>query len=139
MKGSERAIINHPGTVSDNTGSSLFVTISTSSACSGCHAKSSCNMFGSENRIVEVKGNYDFKTGQSVNVLMEQSMGYTALLYGYLLPFVILLSTLIIMIAAGFSELTAGVSSLVILAPYYMMVYFFRKRINEKFIFKIKA
>lgn len=137
MESSE--IIEHEGIISGNTGSSVLVSIITTSACSGCHAKKTCNMHDNETRLIEVKGKYDFRPGDQVNILMQQSMGFTALFYGYVLPFFILLGTLIISIAGGLKELTAGLTSLSVLIPYYGLIYLFRKKINEKFEFKLKV
>lgn len=139
MKSSERPVIKHEGVISGNTGSSVLVSILTSTACSGCHSKKTCNMHSNETRLIEVKGKYDLRQGDQVNVLMERSMGYTALFYGYVLPFFLLLGTLIITISAGMKELAAGLVSLSLLIPYYGLIFLFREKINEKFEFKLKV
>jgi sigma-E factor negative regulatory protein RseC len=140
MKNSDTpGIIHHEGIVQENSGKSVLVTITPSTACSGCHAKGSCNVTGGEKKIISVDGSYDVKPGDSVVVQMKESMGYTALILGYILPFVSVMATLIILIAIGFSELTAGLISLAILLPYYMILFLFRKRVNEKFTFTLKV
>lgn len=96
-------------------------------------------MSGNEKKIVEVKGNYNVKPGDTVNVLMSQSTGFTALAFGYILPFVTIMAMLIILVSLDIPELTAGLVSLGMLAPYYLVLYFFRERLNEKFTFTLKA
>lgn len=139
MTGSEGNIIDHEGKVTENTGKSVKVSILTTSACSGCHAKGACNLSGSEVKIVEVKGSYNVVPGESVNVQMKQSQGYAAVLYGYILPFLSVVVMLMVLAVFKVPELTAGLVSISILLPYYLVLYMFRKRINEKFTFTLKV
>jgi sigma-E factor negative regulatory protein RseC len=131
--------INHEGIVQKIKDKSVIVSISAVSACSGCHAEGSCTLSGKEEKIIEVSGIYNVKPGDKVIVLMKQSMGYAALTLGYLLPLISVITVLIILISIKVPELTAGISSLAILIPYYAILYFFRNRINEKFTFTLKT
>ena len=139
MKPARKEFINHEGVVTRNSGGSVIVSISSKSACSGCHAKGSCSTFGTEEKFVEVKGNYSVNPGDNVNVIMSKSMGYTAIAFGYILPFVVLLTMLITMIALKMPELSAGLVSVASLIPYYLVLYCFRERLNNKFEFTLKA
>lgn len=132
-------IINHEGIVQRIDDTSVIVSISSSTACSGCHAEGSCNMAGKEEKIIEVTGRYNVRTGDRVTILMKQSMGYAALLLGYLLPLLSVVTVLIILVAMEVPELPAGLLSLAILIPYYIILYLFRRRVNEKFSFTLKA
>lgn len=132
-------IINHEGIVQRIDDTSVIVSISSSTACSGCHAEGSCNMAGKEEKIIEVTGRYDVLPGDRVTILMKQSMGYAALLLGYLLPLVSVVTVLIVLVALEVSELPAGLLSLGILIPYYIILFFFRRRVNEKFTFTLKV
>lgn len=131
--------INHDGIVQKNDEESVTVSIISSTACSGCHAEGSCSMSGKEEKIIEVHGKYNVSAGDRVVVLMKQSMGFTALFLGYLLPLLIVIITLIILISIKTPELTAGLTSLAVLIPYYSVLWVLRNRINEKFTFTLKA
>jgi sigma-E factor negative regulatory protein RseC len=131
--------IDHEGIVQKADEKSVIVSISAASACSGCHAEGSCTLSGKEEKIIEVSGRYNVKPGDTVTILMKQSMGYAALFLGYLLPLTSVIAILIILISLKVQELVAGLTSLAILIPYYLILYFFRKRINEKFTFTLKA
>ncbi|MGE5420275.1 MAG: SoxR reducing system RseC family protein [Chloroflexota bacterium] len=139
MKAAGNDVINHEGVVTGNSGTSVTISISSQSACAGCHAKGSCNMLGTEEKIVEVKGNYNVKPGDVVSVLMSRSMGFAALALGYLLPFLVVLSILVLMISLRVPELTAGLLSIGALLPYFLILYFFRERLREKFVFTLKV
>jgi sigma-E factor negative regulatory protein RseC len=130
--------INHEGIVQKTDDKSVIVSISAATACSGCYAEGSCTLSGKEEKIIEVPGKYIVKPGDKVTILMKQSMGYAALLLGYLLPLISVVVILIILISFKIPELTAGLISLAVLIPYYVILYFFRNRINEKFTFTLK-
>ena len=135
---SEKRVINHTGIVQKSDNESVTVLITAESACRGCHAEGSCNLSGKEEKIVEVKGSYNVKEGDTVTVSMKQSTGFTALLLGYILPLVVVLAFLILFVLIGYSELVAGLLSLSSLLPYYLVLYFLRNKINDKFIFSLK-
>jgi len=131
--------IDHEGIVQNADGKSVVVTISSETACSGCHAGNSCNISGQKDKAIEITGNFNVKQGDSVIVQMKQIMGFTALLYGYLLPLVSVVTLLIVLISVKMSELASGLISIGILFPYYLILYLFRKRINDKFRFTLKT
>jgi sigma-E factor negative regulatory protein RseC len=140
MKNSESpGSISHEGVVQNVDEKAAIVRITTTSACSGCHAGGSCTLSGKEEKIIEITGRYNVSPGDTVTVLMKQSMGYAALLLGYLLPLVSVITILILLISLDLTELSAGLLSLTILIPYYSILYLFRKRINEKFTFTLKV
>jgi sigma-E factor negative regulatory protein RseC len=131
--------IQHDGIVQKADSKSVYVKITSLHACSGCHAEGSCALTGKEEKIIEVQGNYGVNTGDIVTVMMAQSMGYAAVTLGYFIPFLIVILTLIILISFSVTELSAGLISLSVLAPYYTLMYIFRNKIDKKFTFTIKA
>jgi len=131
--------INHEGTVLKIGKYSVFVCITSVSACSGCQAEGSCSISGQEEKIIEVPGSFNLKPGDKVTVLMKQSMGYAALLLGYLLPLIFIIAVLVIAESLKVQELFAGLISISILIPYYLLLFIFRKRINKKFTFSLKS
>jgi positive regulator of sigma E activity len=131
--------INHEGVVQSISNNSVIVSISSTSACSGCHAEGGCTLSGKEEKIIEVTGSYNVTKGDRVIVLMTQSMGYAALVLGYLLPLFSVVIILIVLTSLGASELISGISSLAVLIPYYTVLFLFRKRINKKFSFTLKV
>jgi sigma-E factor negative regulatory protein RseC len=131
--------ISHEGIVQQSDDKSVIVSITTSSACSGCHAEGSCSMSGKEEKIIKVTGTYNVKPGDNVTILMKQSMGYAALFLGYILPLITVITILIILVSVDIPELVAGLTSLAILIPYYIILFIFRKRIDKKFTFTLKV
>ena len=131
--------IKHIGFVKEMRGSSMIVNIVNESACSACHAKSSCVVSDFQDKEIEISnfaGNYT--QGQQVNVVFKETQGFTALFYGYVLPFILVLVTLIIVVLVFENELIGGLLSLAILIPYYMTIYFFRHLLKKVFTFQVE-
>lgn len=132
-------IINHDGIVQRKGDNNVIVAISVTSACAGCHSEASCNLSGKEEKIIEVHGRYNVEPGDAVTVLMKQSMGYAAVFLGYILPLIVVIVSLITLVAMKIPEFTAGIISIAILLPYYIVLFFFRKKINKQFTFTLKV
>lgn len=135
---SEKYTIEHKGVVQKNDNESVSVLITSGSACSGCHAESVCSLAGSKEKLIEVKGSFKVSQGDNVIITMKQSSGARAVTMGYVIPLILVLTALIILLTTGFSEVIAAAGALSILVPYYVLLYLFRHKINEKFAFSLK-
>jgi sigma-E factor negative regulatory protein RseC len=131
--------IQHDGTVKKVDSNSVVVSIASSSACSGCHAEGMCGISGKQEKIVDIKGRYNVSPGDTVTVIMETSTGYKAVVLSYLIPLVIVITGLITLNYLSASELTAGLVSISLLVPYFLILYLFRKKINRSFAFTLKT
>ncbi|MFZ0281920.1 MAG: SoxR reducing system RseC family protein [Bacteroidales bacterium] len=131
--------IQHDGIVQKVGDNSVLVTISSSSACSGCHAEGLCSISGKEEKTINVDGKYKVSPGDQVTVLMKQSMGYKAIVLSYLIPVVLVIACLLIMASLGVQELTSGLGSIAILVPYFFLLYLFRRKISKSFMFTLKT
>jgi positive regulator of sigma E activity len=129
--------IDHCGVVQKTAAGSVHVLITAETACSGCHSRGACGLSGKEQKVIEVQGHHDVKPGDIVTVSMRQTAGFMAVSLGYVIPLLTVMAALIILISAGVSEPAAGGISLVLLVPYYAVLYLFRKRINGKFVFTL--
>lgn len=139
MKNSGREVINHTGIVQAIGNNSVTVVIISATSCSGCHAEGQCTLSGKHEKTIEVTGSYNVTPGESVTILMQKSMGFAALLYGYLLPLILVIAILILLSSLGTPELASGLLSLAILIPYYLILFLFRKKIGKKFTFSLKV
>jgi len=89
--------VEHEGIVASICGSSMVVRVVASSACAGCDSKANCISFGSNQKDIHIEnftGNYE--SGERVKVVMQQSLGFRALCFGYAIPCVATLTTLIV-------------------------------------------
>lgn len=131
--------IEHEGIVREADEKSVTVLLAPITACSGCHSEKSCGMSGNVEKIVNIYGKYNVKTGDNVTVTMEQSLGYSALFIGYLMPLLLVVFLLVILISLSINELSAGLISIGVLIPYYSGLFLYRKYIDKKFSFTIKS
>ncbi|NOR75572.1 MAG: Fis family transcriptional regulator [Draconibacterium sp.] len=121
------------------TETSLIVNIVNQSACSSCHANGACSVSDIQDKEIEItqfRNNY--KLGQEVTILFKESKGFVALLYGYILPFILVLLTLVFTIEISGNELIGGLLSLAILIPYYITLYIFRHLLKKVFNFEVE-
>lgn len=131
--------ICHEGIIKAIDGQKLTVSMTVSSACAACHAKSMCGNSDKSERIIQTI-NYDLETfeiGEQVRVEMKEELATQAILIGYLFPFLILVTTFIILSFCIQNELISVLSSLMAVAVYYLIIWKFKKKIDQKFVFKV--
>ncbi len=136
---SARDNITHPGIVEQISGDSIYVKILAMSACSSCHAKGMCSIAEVEEKVIEIKKDpkRDLNEGQEVTVAMQKSLGGKAVFLGYILPFLVLMGVLILVLSLTGNEGIAGLSAILILIPYYWLLYIYRDKLKRTFSFKI--
>ncbi len=139
---SQEKQIEHPGVVDRVEGTKLFVRVESRSACGNCHVRSHCGMTDLEEKVVEVVSGrpvHTYQPGQQVVVTLERSLGFKALLLGYVFPFVVLLSGILIMMAITGNELVSSLTGIGLMVPYYGWIYLIREKLRSHFYFRIKA
>ncbi len=129
--------ISHKGIVKEIKAHSLIVSIITTSGCASCEIKGVCNASEMTEKEVEVAidNANDYKLHQAVTVAMKKNMGLQAVWWGYLLPFLLVLGSLIGISVVTDNQGLAGLISLALLIPYYIILYYSRSRMKNKFNF----
>ena len=115
------------------------VVVAQQSACEGCHAKGVCGEKGKE-RIIDVETRYadNFNVGERVIVsLVNKSMAFSSVIWGYALPLLILLVTLFSLTKLKVEDGMSAILSIVAVAVYYVGLYIFRNKIKQKIQFTI--
>lgn len=132
--------ISHEGVIASMGEDKVTVKITSYAACSSCHAKGACNMAGGEEeKLLHIPvSDPDFSPGEKVRVILAQSLGFRALFLGYVLPFLLVLTILLVMTAAGSGELVAGLASLAVLLPYYAGLKWMRSKVDNQFSFFVQ-
>lgn len=132
--------IKHSGIVDSVTGDCVKVRILQSSACSACKVAAHCHASETKEKIVEVThvnpGAYS--CGEHVVVMADTSVGFRASWYGYLLPLILMVLALVLVLRFCHSEGVAALSSLGILIPYYLILYFFRGKLKNNLSFELE-
>jgi sigma-E factor negative regulatory protein RseC len=131
--------IFHEGIIKSIEEGKIVAGIISKSACASCHAGGICSAADLKEKEIEITDwEGDFSTGDKVIIVANESQGFKALFYGYLLPLLLLLTSLIIFTNVLDSEGIAALVSLSLLAPYYLVLYFFRNRFRKTLNFTIK-
>ncbi|OFX22283.1 MAG: hypothetical protein A2033_07360 [Bacteroidetes bacterium GWA2_31_9] len=131
-------IISHIGTVLSVNDNHIRVNILSKSACSACHAKGSCNVSDTSEKIIDVTDSRTFSIGEQVEVLFSGNTGMKAVLFGYFFPFLIMLFALIVSLSFIENELFAGLITIGTLTVYYLILMVFRSKLKRIFTFSIK-
>ena len=133
--------IRHDGVVERIEEGHIVVRILQTSACAGCKVAAHCNASEAKVKMVDVyqKVPTSLNVGDSVVVSTSGATAGKALLLGFGLPLLLLLMTLAVMLGLGYSEGTAALSALAVLIPYYIISWFFRRRIARSVAFHIEG
>ncbi|MEN9444214.1 MAG: hypothetical protein RIS47_1104 [Bacteroidota bacterium] len=131
--------IVHEGIVNAVSGKSLSVSILQSSGCVSCSVKGACNVAEVDEKLIEITHfTGDYKPGERVTVFYKPSLGFKALAWGYVLPFVLMLTVLILVSVITGDDALAGLWALGVLIPYYGGLYLFRNFIGKGFDFQVE-
>ncbi len=131
--------IEHKGIIESINGNKIRVGFVALSGCASCHAKGYCSTSDMKEKSIDVFENSNqYKVGEEVTVLLSQSLGFKAVWIGYILPFILVIITLIILTQITDSEGLSGLGAIAILIPYYLILMIFRNRLQKTFSFIIK-
>lgn len=133
--------VSHTGKIVRITPQVTTVSILQHSACGECHAAGLCGMADLAEKTVDVPTDpYAFhNVGDQVEVLLKASMGMKAVWLCYAVPLVILLGTVLLLIALGVPEVPAALAGLAAIGLYYLLLYLFRSKLKNEYIFTIKG
>lgn len=128
------------GIIRSMDSNAYFISVIAQSACASCQVKGACNVNEIEEKMVEVPKTDDdkYKIGDRVSLVMEKSLGTKAVMLGYIVPFLILLITLIISLNIFNHEGYAGLLAILILVPYYIILNLMKRRLKSTFVFRIE-
>ena len=133
--------ISHSGIVESISEGCVQVRILQTSACAACKVAGHCHASESKEKIVDVLNVRDasrLKVGDSVIVSASRDVANRALLLGFGVPFLILVSVLFIMLKVVSDEGLAATTAILALMPYYGVLYLMRDRIQQKIAFSIE-
>lgn len=133
--------IRHLGVIESISEERVSVRILQTSACAACKIASRCNASEAKEKIVEVHSASAAKfrnIGDHVMVCTSRGVISKAMRIGFVLPFLLMVFTLIVAILVTGSELKAGLLSVGVLVPYYLVVWMLRDRIGRQVSFYLE-
>ena len=168
---SKRRMIKHDGIIiALNEDGTALVRIVQTSACAACKAKTMCASAESAEKEMTVvllsdngrpmdygvldadKPLLEYKVGDTVEVMVQQKMGWKAVVLAYLLPFFVMLA--VMFIGNGLLEMGDGATGLLgneakreavlgtvalcAMALYYLVLGIFKDKLQKEFSFTAK-
>ena len=149
---SKREMIKHDGIIiALNEDGTALVRIVQTSACAACKAKAMCASAESAEKemTVVLLGDEQWVVGNEVEVMVQQKMGWKAVMLAYLLPFFVMLAVMFIgngLLAMGDGaigllgdeakrEAVLGTVALCAMALYYLVLGMFKDKLQKEFSF----
>ena len=130
-------MIKHEGIViAVNEDGTVVVRIVQTSACASCKAKAMCASAESVEKEIVAIGDGQLIVGDEAVVMVQEKLGWKAILLAYILPFVVMLSVIAIGNGVfGIKEEIIGTAALCAMGVYYIVLGFFKNRIQKDFSF----
>lgn len=123
----------HSAIVSRISGDSVFVSLDQNVHCDSCRAKMACGISESKTEEIEIiNTDNSFKINENVEVVINKALGLKAVIWAYVLPFILLISVLIIS-SLFFAEWQAGLIALAVLVPYFFILHSLNSVFRKKF------
>ena len=132
--------IRHEGVIESVADGHVRVRIVQTAACAGCKVARHCNASEAKVKMVDVYhcDRRDLQVGQNVVVSTSGAAAGKALFLGFGLPLMLLLVVLTALLSLHVGEGVAAVSTVAVLIPYYICIWFCRKHIATVISFKIE-
>ncbi|NMA75333.1 MAG: SoxR reducing system RseC family protein [Bacteroidales bacterium] len=131
--------IQHIGTVASTKNGKVFVRIMQTTACASCSVKGMCSSSESKEKIIEVHCPLNhYQIGDKVMVVGSLSMGFQAVLWAFIYPFLLVVLSLFILAHWIENELISALIALSTLIPYYIWLWLNQSYMKKKFSFTIK-
>jgi sigma-E factor negative regulatory protein RseC len=99
-----------------------------------------CNAAESKEKIIDVfcdPSSKGYQVGQPVMVTTSGVVAAKALLWGFGLPFVLLVAVLVVVLLVTSNEGLAALCALAALVPYYFLLWLLRNRMRDELSFQI--
>ena len=139
-------MIKHDGIIiALNEDGTALVRIVQTSACAACKAKAICASAESAEKemTVVLLDDEQWAVGNEVEVMVQQKMGWKAVMLAYLLPFFVML--VVVAVGSGIGnriseigEEVIGPVALCAMAMYYLVLGLFKDKLQKEFSFTAK-
>ena len=133
--------IKHQGVIKRIQGTHVQVRITQTSACASCSIKGHCTSADTKEKMIDVfdSAASQYQVGQEVWVVGTLSMGVQAVLFAFILPLVILVTSIFFLMNVLEDELLASCGSMTCVAVYYLLLkILFKEKLRKRMSFIIQ-
>ena len=130
--------IEHTGIINSIQKNKFRILILQETACNNCTAKGGCSLSGQPDKIFEAESqDTSLKVGDKVRLTCKNQSGLLAVFLVFVIPFFLILFTLLMLRSIVSNEEISGGTALFVLVPYYIILTLFNKKLKTKFKFEI--
>ncbi len=132
--------IRHEGIVDRIDAGCVHVRILQTSACAACKVAGYCNAAESKEKMIDVfqTDTSRFHVGDTVLVSTSGEVVSKAMLWAFGIPFILVVAVLVFVLWQTGNEGIAAISGLLVLLPYYALLYLLRHRMRRQMAFTIE-
>ena len=133
-------LIEHSGVVERTEGDTVYVRITSRSACGSCKARQACGLAEAQDKIVTVAtpGAAEYAAGDAVTVGVRRSAGIRAVVLAYVGALAVLMAVLVAAMAGlGWSAGAGALAAIAGVGVYYFVLWLFRTKIEHTIQFTI--
>lgn len=132
-------LIRHNGIVTDADAQTVHVRIVQAGACASCKAKAMCTSAENQEKTIECQADgVQYHTGEKVEVMVEERLGWKAVWLAYILPFFIMILSLFVLNRLVHDEAVTGLVALCAAALYFALLALAGKRLQQTFSFHVR-
>ena len=128
--------IAHNGVVTHCLGDKAIVQLTQHEACHSCHIKEFCGK-GHEKTVNFKVPTGDLSAGDQVSLEISPTIGFKALFWAYLFPFLLVLTVILGGSWLEVPEKWLGVSALFVLLPYFIGLSRFKETLKSQLNLKV--
>ncbi len=132
--------IQHKGIVDSVSKGVVVVRVTQLPACSSCQLSGRCHSAEGRDKLIEVLSDVadSYRVGDMVLVSADAQVGRLAVLVGFVLPMVLLVGVTVFMHQLVGEDTVAALCGLGALIPYYVVLRFFRGRLQGLVTFHLR-
>ena len=129
----------HTGHIIAINNNAVTVKVLQLSACAHCDGKKFCTLAESKEKEVKisVSNPADYSIGEEVEILVQKKQMFTAVLWAYVLPLVLLFAGVGVGTALEMQEVHTALLGLVAVVVYYVFLFAINKILSKSLEFKI--
>jgi len=130
--------ITHQGIITKIENDNVYVQLLDNAHCQSCDLKSHCGSVSDDNLLKINAKNDTYTIRENVQVIIGNHTGFKAVFWGYILPFTVMMTVLVISNMTSMPEWQSGLFALVFVAVYYGLLFVFKQKMASQFQIKIK-
>ena len=129
----------HRGNIIKIEGNQITVKILQVSACAHCEGKKFCTLAESKEKEIKIAdpNANQYSIGEEVQIIAQKKQMFTAVLWAYVLPLVLLFAGVGIGTMLTFTEVHSALLGLLAVAVYYVFLFAINKILSKSLEFKI--